>query len=150
MTDRTYRSGGAGAIDRSPTISGGVPSTGVRVWTVWESNAGGAWHLYASSVDIPLGAVEDERVPAGPRLSPAWPNPFNGTTHCELQLATRSVARVAVADLLGREIAVLVEGELDAGTHTAVWDAAGAASGVYVIRLTTGTRSEATRVVVLR
>jgi hypothetical protein len=41
-------------------------------------------------------------------------------------------------DLLGREVALLVDGEREAGEHTAVFDAEGRSSGVYIARLQTG------------
>jgi 5-hydroxyisourate hydrolase-like protein (transthyretin family) len=47
-------------------------------------------------------------------------------------------ARLAVVDILGREVVLLVDGESDAGTHAVLWQAAHLASGVYLCRFTTG------------
>ncbi|HLT47525.1 MAG TPA: T9SS type A sorting domain-containing protein, partial [Rubricoccaceae bacterium] len=46
--------------------------------------------------------------------------------------------RLAVYDVLGREVAVLADGHRDAGTHRATLDASGLAAGTYVYRLTVG------------
>ncbi len=85
-------------------------------------------------------SVEDEgpMAEAGFRLDANYPNPFNPTTVVRYQLTVDSKTRLAVYDLLGREVAVLVDGMMPAGEHTAAFDAAGLSSGVYVYRLTSG------------
>ncbi|HYE58762.1 MAG TPA: MnhB domain-containing protein, partial [Rhodothermales bacterium] len=59
-------------------------------------------------------------------------------------------ARLAVLDLLGREVALLTEGLLAAGTHTATWNAAGVPPGVYVARLTGSGQTRSRLLVVQR
>ncbi len=66
-----------------------------------------------------------------------YPNPFNPTTLIRFRMAEAGAVRVAVYDLLGREIAVLVNGTMPEGTHEATFDATDLASGVYVYRLET-------------
>jgi hypothetical protein len=73
-------------------------------------------------------------------LEQNYPNPFNPSTVIGYQLPAAGRVRLAVYDLLGREVTVLVNGEVEAGNHTAVFDAAGLSSGVYFCRLTTGDR----------
>jgi hypothetical protein len=69
------------------------------------------------------------------------PNPFNPSTVIRFTLPAAARARLAVHDLLGREIAVLLDGQLDAGAHHAVFDAAGLPSGVYIYQLIAGGRA---------
>jgi hypothetical protein len=66
------------------------------------------------------------------------PNPFVGRTALHFTLAEAAAVRLTVHDVLGRTIAVLLEGVQEAGTHAAAFDAAGRASGVYVWRLVAG------------
>lgn len=73
------------------------------------------------------------------RLHPAFPNPFNATATITYSLPANSFARLAVYDIQGRHVADLARGNLSAGEHTAVWDASGATSGLYFLRLTAGT-----------
>jgi fibronectin-binding autotransporter adhesin len=78
------------------------------------------------------------------------PNPVAGRATVRYSLAEAGPVRVAVADLLGREVAVLVDGERAAGAHEAALDAGRLAPGVYVVRLTTGGGVQARRITVAR
>lgn len=60
-----------------------------------------------------------------------YPNPFNPTTAIQLAVAERADVRLTVHDMLGRTVATLVDGTLDAGMHTVPFDATGLASGNY-------------------
>lgn len=74
----------------------------------------------------------------GHRLYANYPNPFNPATTIRFTIAERRSTVLKVYDLLGREVAVLVNGELDPGEHTAQFDGARLASGLYVCRMTAG------------
>jgi hypothetical protein len=70
------------------------------------------------------------------------PNPFNPGTNIRYSIASGAVygtgsaaVRVAVFDVLGREVAVLVDAVQTPGTHAVRFDAAGLASGMYICRL---------------
>lgn len=58
--------------------------------------------------------------------------------------------RIVVYDMLGREVAVVVDKEHRAGRHTAVFPVAGLSSGVYVVRMTAAGGSETWRVTAVR
>ncbi len=88
-------------------------------------------------------------------LSPAAPNPFAGSTRIEFELARAGEVRLEVYDLSGRRVRSLVEGELSAGRHAAVWDGrddrgATGAAGIYFIRLRTADRDLVQRAVRIR
>lgn len=92
----------------------------------------------ASGVDaVPSGAL--------PRLlaiSNVAPNPFNPSTTIQLDLPRSEPVTLAVHDLGGRLVRTVWDGELAAGRHSLVWDGAdargaAAASGVYLVRLST-------------
>jgi hypothetical protein len=82
------------------------------------------------------------------RLSQNYPNPFSLATTVRCQLPVPSGVRLVVYDLIGREVAVLFNGDLGAGSHEYTFDASGLASGVYFCRMTTDTYS-ATRTMIL-
>jgi hypothetical protein len=69
-----------------------------------------------------------------------FPNPFNPSTVIRYELSISGNVRLAVYDILGREVAVLAEGNNAAGSHQVRFDAANLASGLYVYRLEAGGR----------
>jgi hypothetical protein len=91
----------------------------------------------------PLNVVSVAPLPAMTNLSlAAVPNPFNPTTVINFELPHHGEASLVVHDLRGRALRTLHQGALAAGHHQTVWDGtdtAGkdAASGVYLVRLTT-------------
>jgi hypothetical protein len=68
-------------------------------------------------------------------LEQNYPNPFNPNTAIRFSLRTSHIARLTVYDLMGRQIAVLVDGPKAAGEHSVVFDGTGLASGVYMVEL---------------
>jgi hypothetical protein len=78
------------------------------------------------------------------KLSQNYPNPFNPSTVISFQLPAISRVRLAVFDLLGREVTVLAVGERTPGTYAVTWNAADSPSGVYVVRLESQTGSGST------
>ena len=71
-------------------------------------------------------------------LDQNYPNPFNPSTQIRFTLQSSDVTRLTVYDILGREIAVLVDGVMPAGAHTATFDASNLTSGVYIYKLEAG------------
>jgi len=88
--------------------------------------------------------------PAQFTLEQNYPNPFNPTTIIRFSLARAERITLKVFDTLGREIATLVEGEISAGAHTVVFDAATLSNGVYLYRLTASSFSQIRKIVLLR
>lgn len=78
-----------------------------------------------------------EEVPETWSLTQNFPNPFNPTTSIEFSLAEQSVVSLKVYDLLGREVASLIDGEeLEDGAQLVNFDADGLTSGLYFYRIT--------------
>ncbi len=81
--------------------------------------------------------------------SPA-PNPFNPTSFLRFDLPKSCEVTLTVYDIAGREAAVLADGYYTAGTHRAVWEASGRASGVYLARLEAGAYSETVKLLLVK
>jgi len=77
----------------------------------------------------------EDGLPIGIELHPTHPNPFNPGTQIRFTLDVGRPVRLVVHDLLGRELAVLADGLMAAGTHQVWFDATGLASGVYIVRM---------------
>jgi endonuclease I len=95
-------------------------------------------------------SVSNNSTPAGFTLSQNYPDPFNPTTTIEFVLPSQSQTRLFIYDLLGREIATLIDGVMPAGDHSVVWNASGIASGVYLYTLTSGEHSITRKLVLIR
>ena len=80
--------------------------------------------------------------PASLWLGQNFPNPFNPSTAIEYTLAAPGRVRLSVFDVLGREIAILADGDQAAGTHMVNFGPSSVtvplSSGVYILRLTAG------------
>ncbi len=93
------------------------------------------FRVYRISVSV-AGIAEDNSLDEiGYTLDQNYPNPFNPTTDIGFRIRERGLVKVSVFDVLGREVAVLVDGELAPGSHTATWNAGGITSGLYFYRL---------------
>jgi hypothetical protein len=77
-----------------------------------------------------------EALPAVFTLDQNYPNPFNPSTRIRFTLAQGGVVTLKVYDVLGREVATLVNQSLQPGSFETTFDGAGLSSGVYVYRLT--------------
>ena len=62
-----------------------------------------------------------------------FPNPFNPSTEIKFDLPKQSEVLIAVYDMLGREVARLVSGEIKAGSHTIKWNATNQTTGIYLV-----------------
>ena len=110
------------------------------------------YHLYSTVKIAPpvVGVGEPEAVPATFSLSQNHPNPFNPETVIRYALPAAGYARGVVYDILGREVATLLNSEIPAGEHELKFNAAGLPSGVYIFRLEAGKYSSAIKMVVNR
>lgn len=95
--------------------------------------------LTGTGIPRPTGVAEERTgVPEVYAVDQNFPNPFNPTTRIDFAVPEDAFVTLRVFNLLGQELAVLVNGERSAGYHSAVWDARSAgsaiASGMYFYR----------------
>ena len=114
-------------------------------------------YLTLAETPLTITAAEDTRTPArgnempkGCVLSQNYPNPFNPTTEIIFQLPMASRVSLKVYNLLGQEVATLVDGMRQAGTHFARFDGRNLPSGVYWYRMTAGDFVRAKRMLLLK
>ncbi len=110
---------------------------------------GGIWRLPLSEA-IASVPPENKGIPSHFALEQNYPNPFNPRTGVRFQVSGVSDVKLTVYDLLGREVAVLVNEKKAPGTYEVRFDAAGLASGVYLCRMTTGTFVQVMKMVLVR
>ena len=96
------------------------------------------------------GVAAGKEIPRVFALEQNYPNPFNPSTKISYQLPERSFVSLKVFDILGREVATLVNEEKEAGTYAAVWNATNAASGVYFYQIQAGSFASVKKLLLLR
>jgi len=89
-------------------------------------------------------------VPAKFSLSQNYPNPFNPSTIIKYNVESRKIVRLVVFDILGKEIATLVNEKQNAGTYEVTFDGSGLTSGVYFYKLTCGDFSEVKKMLLIK
>lgn len=100
--------------------------------------------------EVVAGIPVRQSYPAETVLYQNYPNPFNPGSEIRFQISRISSVRLAVYDLLGREVAVLVNEKKAPGSYVVRFDAMGLASGVYIYRLTDGQSTIARRMLLLK
>jgi uncharacterized protein len=92
------------------------------------------------ALDVPVVCV----------LKQNYPNPFNPMTVLSCQVSVAGRIRLAVYDVLGREVATLIDGQKEPGKYEVTFDGKGLASGVYVYQLTVRDYVESKKMLFLR
>jgi hypothetical protein len=86
----------------------------------------------------PSAVEQINGLPQDYNLSQNYPNPFNPTTNIEYSIPEQSFVQLKVYDVLGNEVASLVNQEQNAGVYRADFSGKGLASGLYIAQLTAG------------
>ncbi|MFC1483421.1 DUF5123 domain-containing protein [Candidatus Neomarinimicrobiota bacterium] len=124
-----------------------VPDTGWE-FTSWSGDATGttnpttvtmdaAKSITVTFTEIPAG-IDPNELPKEYSLSQNYPNPFNPTTKIKFALKEQGMTTLMIYDILGREVARLVNEELPAGYYEAVLHDRSLASGIYIYRIKSG------------
>ncbi len=137
------------------------PRMHLNLWKLSGAPAGDQEVVFTDFTFVPVGGASPVDMdvpltsPAGGRLLPAVPNPFNPQTRIDFSLRQADTATVEIFDLSGRRVRTLLRESRDAGSHSVVWDGRGddgrqLASGVYLVQLRGGDFTESRRVVLIK
>jgi hypothetical protein len=91
--------------------------------------------LYADLSNITDIFEKENNIPAKYYLSQNYPNPFNPTTLISYQLPITGHVTIKVYDILGKEVAKLVDGEKIAGNYKVTFNGSDLSSGIYFYQL---------------
>ena len=93
---------------------------------------------------------DSEFLPSDYLLEQNYPNPFNPSTTIEYAIPKQSFVTLKIFDLLGREVATLVNEKKDAGNYYVVWDAKQLSTGIYFYTLQAGQFRQAKRMLLIK
>jgi hypothetical protein len=105
---------------------------------------------YMQDTTAVTSVIASKSTPSYFMLEQNFPNPFNPSTIIRYQLLKQSYITLKVYDVLGREVAVLVNEEQSSGSHSAIFNAASLGSGIYFYRLTSGSNAETKKMQFIR
>ncbi len=94
--------------------------------------------------------LAESTIPENYSLSQNYPNPFNPATVISYQLSANSIVSLKVFDIVGREVATLVNDRQEAGTYQTLFNAQGLASGLYFYQLRAGSYTETKKMMLVK
>ena len=100
-------------------------------------------------------SVYEEIFPMEFKLYPSHPNPFNPYTHIRFSLQTDSYVSITIYDMMGRQVRSLVNQQISAGYHTALWNSMNnlgspVSAGVYIYSIQAGQFVQTRKIVLLK
>ena len=108
-------------------------------------------NLRVSYPDSIMTSVADEnQLPSSFSLAQNYPNPFNPTTRIIFNIEKDETVSLKVFDILGREVATLINGKINSGKHELIWNASNLPSGVYIYRLQSDGKNLAKKMILLK
>lgn len=149
--------------DPKPENAVVVPSTGVLQWRPANTQAK-IWQIVVVASDGVLSTVsriayvtvkpdvgiDETNLPTSYSLYQNYPNPFNPSTSIKFALPKDSKVRLSVYNILGQEMAVLVNGLMPAGYHSVKFDATNLTSGMYIYKIQAENFSEIKKMLLMK
>ncbi|MDZ7307722.1 MAG: T9SS type A sorting domain-containing protein [candidate division KSB1 bacterium] len=135
-----------------PVGAGGVPTNAGVAAAIYELADRTQYGNLSPQLGGVLTSVKEKEaaLPAAFALAQNYPNPFNPSTVISVQLSVNSHVTLKVFDVTGREVATLVQGNLEAGNHSVTFAPRDLAGGIYFYQLTAGKFSQTRKAISLR
>jgi hypothetical protein len=118
-------------------------STGIYSYRLKQIDFDGTYE-YSDAVEV------DVQAPLEFALDQNYPNPFNPITNIRFQIAEQGLVSIKVYDLLGKEVAILVNGTVQAGHYEVSFNASSLPSGVYLYKLQSANSVEVKKMMLLK
>ena len=123
------------------------------IHAIWRDFRDGNWELYYKR--NPTGNLVNIQIltnefPTEYMLSQNYPNPFNPVTNIKFSVAKTGLVKLSVFDITGKEMAMLVNEELNAGTYNYDFNALHLSNGIYFYRLETNNFTETKKMVLVK
>ena len=135
--------------DNDGSYEGNIVLSSANNDNAWQTTH--VWsHTYIGRYDGNILSADEDIVATRFELKANYPNPFNPTTTIEYSIGMAGQTRLMVYDIMGREIAMLVNEYRPMGTHKIVWNASSMPSGIYFYRLETSSFTRTQKMVLMK
>jgi hypothetical protein len=136
-------------------VFAGDNAQGVWRLKINDDAGGDTGRVYAWGIQInnqTIVGVEEvvAELPSTYELAQNYPNPFNPSTTIQFSIPTAGVVRLVLYDILGRQVATLLDEEKAPGTYKVDFNGSQFASGTYFYRLQAGTFSDTKKLLLLK
>jgi hypothetical protein len=115
-----------------------------------EGWAVGATGTIVRMINITGVQNSNNQVPSSYNLQQNYPNPFNPATKISFSLPKAGIVKLVVYDILGREVAAIVNDYRTAGNYTVDFDASNISSGIYFYTLKSGSFTDTKKMVLMK
>ena len=122
----------------------------VHFYTGFFENMNGGARIFKITYNVTDVKPISSRIPDSYKLNQNYPNPFNPTTNIEYTIPSESFVELKVYDVLGKEVSVLVSGQVNAGFYEIEFDATTLPSGIYFYKLQAGDFVETKKMVLVK
>jgi hypothetical protein len=129
-----------------------LTSSGNKLYALWMDDFSGIYQIWMKILDLNILTVKDNSpLNLNFKLNQNFPNPFNPETNITFAIPKRSYTTLKVYDMLGKEKAVLMNGELDSGVHSVKFiPGRYFPSGVYIYKLQSGNYSSSKKLILIK
>ena len=100
--------------------------------------------------NVELGHSTFHSIPKEFSLNQNYPNPFNPLTKIDFSVATKSKVKLTIYNIMGIEVAVILNNVVPIGTQSATWDAKDQSSGIYFIHMQTDGYSSYKKIMLIK
>jgi hypothetical protein len=141
-----------GISDTSIIVTGLQVNT-FHFWKVRANNSFGTsnWSIVWRFKTVnPVGIDDEELLPSEYVLEQNYPNPFNPSTNFRFKISEAGLTTLKIFNLLGQEVAVLLDEYMDPGTYDIRFDAEGLSSGIYFYRIRVNDFSASKKMILVR
>lgn len=152
ISDKNFKPlpiGGLGQGYQGDNIS--ITSSNDKLWPVWMDNRTGIYQIW--TVPIEISSVDVKQITeiiSEFRLEQNYPNPFNPTTSIQFTVNDQQFVSLKIFDVLGNEVAKLINEEKPAGSYEVEFQANELTSGIYFYQLLAGSFTETKKMILVK
>jgi len=141
-----------GVADTNYSVTGLLPNT-FYFWKVRANNSIGIsnWsEVWRFKTINPTGIEDEYLTPKEYALEQNYPNPFNPTTKIRFRIAEAGFTSIKIYNLLGQEVAVLLDEFMNPGTYDLNFDGTNLSSGIYLYRIRVNNFSASKKMILMK